>query len=117
MVVRFAVLAGALLVGAGCSSVPRPPPALAQNREVEAFAKAAGWPEAEPLVAFTAAQEFVAARHERDGYEYFQKLAREQPQRPLLLSLEGMLQVRASGEIPLLRRVAWVEEGIGKLDR
>ena len=116
MVVRSAVLA-ALLFGAGCSSVPRPPPALAQNREVEAFAKAAAWPEAEPLVAFIAAQEFIAARHERDGYEYFQRLAREQPQRPLLLSLEGLLQVRASGEIPLLRRVAWVEEGIGKLDR
>jgi glyoxylase-like metal-dependent hydrolase (beta-lactamase superfamily II) len=117
MVVRSALLSFVLLFGAGCSSVPRPPPALAQNREVEAFAQAAAWPEAEPRVAFIAAQEFIAARHDRDGYEYFHRLAGEQPQRPLLLSLEGLLQVRSSGEIPLLRRVAWVEEGIGKLDR
>jgi glyoxylase-like metal-dependent hydrolase (beta-lactamase superfamily II) len=100
-----------------CASVPRPPPALVQNREVEAFAQAAAWPNAEPLVAIIAAQEFIAARHERDGYEYFQRLAREQPGRPILLSLEGLLQARSAGEIPLLRRVAWVEEAIGKLDR
>jgi len=105
------------LVGAACSSAPRPPPALVQNREVESFAQAAAWPNAEPLVAIIAAQEFAAARHDRDGYEYFQRLAREQPQRPILLSLEGMLQARAAGEVPLLRRVAWVEEAIGKLDR
>ncbi len=117
MALRSAALLGILLSGAACSSVPRPPPALVQNREVEAFAEAAAWPNAEPLVAIVAAQEFIAARHERDGYEYFQRLAREQPGRPILLSLEGLLQARAAGEIPLLRRVAWVEEAIGKLDR
>src|SRR5713226_4099164 len=117
MALRSAALLGILLSGAACSSVPRPPPALVQNREVEAFAEAAAWPNAEPLVAIVAAQEFIAARHERDGYEYFQRLAREQPRRPILLSLEGLLQARAAGEIPLLRRVAWVEEAIGKLDR
>ncbi|HEX9572916.1 MAG TPA: MBL fold metallo-hydrolase, partial [Myxococcales bacterium] len=117
MATRSAALFGILLSGAACSSVPRPPPALVQNREVEAFAEAAAWPNAEPLVAIVAAQEFIAARRERDGYEYFQRLAREQPQRPILLSLEGLLQARAAGEIPLLRRVAWVEEAIGKLDR
>jgi glyoxylase-like metal-dependent hydrolase (beta-lactamase superfamily II) len=117
MVARSVLLSSVLLVGAACSGVPRPPPALAQNREVDAFAQAAAWPEAEPMVAIIAAQEFIAARHERDGYEYFQRLAREQPQRPILVSLEGLLQAQAAGEIPLLRRVAWVEEAIGKLDR
>jgi glyoxylase-like metal-dependent hydrolase (beta-lactamase superfamily II) len=117
MASRSAALLGVILSAAACSSVPRPPPALVQNREVEGFAQAAAWPNAEPLVAIVAAQEFVAARHERDGYEYFQRLAREQPQRPILSSLEGLLQARAAGEIPLLRRVAWVEEAIGKLDR
>jgi len=110
-------LVGIFLAGAACSSVPRPQPALVQNREVEAFAQAAAWPNAEVMIAIVAAQEFIAARHERDGYEYFQRLAREQPGRPVLLSLEGLLQARAAGEIPLLRRVAWVEEAIGKLDR
>ena len=117
MAPRSLALLGIILSLTACSSVPRPPPALVQNREVEAFAQAAAWPNAEPLVAIVAAQEFVAARHERDGYEYFQRLAREQPQRPILSSLEGLLQARAAGEIPLLRRVAWVEEAIGKLDR
>lgn len=117
MASRSVALVGIFLAGAACSSVPRPQPALVQNREVEAFAQAAAWPNAEVMIAIVAAQEFIAARHERDGYEYFQRLAREQPGRPVLLSLEGLLQARAAGEIPLLRRVAWVEEAIGKLDR
>ena len=105
------------LIGAACSSIPRPAPQLAQNREVEGFAAAAAWPNAEVAVPIIAAQEFMAARHERDGYEYFQRLAREQPDRPVLTSLEGLLQARSAGEIPLLQRVAWVEEAIRKLDR
>ena len=117
MASRSVALVGIFLAGAACSSVPRPQPALVQNREVEAFAQAAAWPNAEVMIAIVAAQEFIAARNERDGYEYFQRLAREQPGRPVLLSLEGLLQARAAGEIPLLRRVAWVEEAIGKLDR
>src|SRR5438067_3643952 len=117
MMPRSLALLGFALFSAACSSVPRPPPAVAQNREVDAFAQAAAWPNAEPLVAIIAAQQFIAAHHERDGYEYFQRLAREQPQRPILVSLEGLLQARAAGEIPLLRRVAWVEEAIAKLDR
>src|SRR5256885_16387262 len=104
------------LIGAACSTTPRPAPQLAQNREVEGFAAAAAWPNAEVAVPIIAAQEFMAARHERDGYEYFQRLAREQPDRPVLTSLEGLLQARSAGEIPLLRRVSWVEEAIRKLD-
>ena len=114
---RSAALLAVFLSGTACSSIPRPPPPLVQNREVEAFAQAAAWSNAEPLVAIVAAQEFIAARHEREGYEYFQRLAREQPQRPILSSIEGLLQARAAGQIPLLRRAAWVEEAIGKLDR
>src|SRR2546426_4818688 len=76
------------LMGAACSSTPRPAPQLAQNREVEGFAAAAAWPNAEPAVPIIAAQEFMASRHDRDGYEYFHRLAREQPDRPILTSLE-----------------------------
>jgi glyoxylase-like metal-dependent hydrolase (beta-lactamase superfamily II) len=110
-------LVAVALMGAACSSLPRPAPQLAQNREVEGFAAAAAWPNAEVAVSIIAAQEFVAARHERDGYEYFQRLAREQPGRPVLTSLEGLLQARCAGEIPLLQRVSWVEDAIRKLDR
>src|SRR5260370_15474500 len=114
---RFAVFLLFPLMGAACAGVPSPPPQLAQNREVQAFSAAAAWPNAETAVAIIAAQQFLAARHARDGYEYFQRLAREQPQRPIFVSLEGLLQASSAGEIPLLRRVAWVEEAIGKLDR
>ncbi len=114
---RFAVLLPIILIAAACAGVPRPPPQLAQNREVEAFAAAAAWPNSESAVAIIAAQQFIAARHERDGYEYFQRLAREQPDRPILISIEGLLQASSAREIPLLSRVAWVEEAIGKLDR
>ena len=109
-------LVGSLLFSA-CTHAPKPQPAVAQNREIGAFARVAAWPNAEPLIAIIAGQEFAAAHHERDGYEYFQRLAQEQPQRPILLSLEGMLQARAADQIPLLRRVGWVEEAVGKLDR
>ena len=71
---RSAALLAVVLSGTACSSIPRPPPPLVQNREVEAFAQAAAWSDAEPLVAIVAAQEFIAARHEREGYEYFQRL-------------------------------------------
>src|SRR5206468_3459244 len=104
------------LIGAACSAVPKPAPQLAQNREVEGFAAAAAWPNAEPAVAIIAAQEFMASRHDRDGYEYFHRLAREQPDRPILTSLEGVLQARSAGEIPLLQRVSWGEEAIRKLE-
>jgi glyoxylase-like metal-dependent hydrolase (beta-lactamase superfamily II) len=114
MAARFSVL---LCVFSACATAPRPPRALVQNREVEAFAQAASWPNAEPLVAISAAQEFIAAHHERDGYEYFQRLAHEQPQRPILTSLEGLLQARSAEQVALLSRVSWVEEAIAKLDR
>jgi len=45
-------------------------------------------------VALLAAQQYMAAHREQEGYELFRRLAREQPDRPILLSLEGMMQAR-----------------------
>ena len=113
---RSWVLALALLA-VGCSGIAPRPPALTQNRELEAFAAAAAYPNAEPAVALLAAQQYMAAHREQEGYEVFQRLAREQPGRPILLSLEGMMQARMAGDVALLQRVGWVEEAIRKLDR
>src|SRR5712664_749088 len=113
---RSGVLAVAL-VAVGCSGIAPRPPALAQNRELEAFAAAAAYPNAEPAVALLAAQQYMAAHREQEGYEVFRRLAREQPDRPILLSLEGMMQARMAGDVALLQRVGWVEEAIRKLDR
>ena len=109
------LIAVALSAG-GCAFVQHPP-AVSQNRELEAFAAAAAYPNSEPAVAILAAQQYMAARREQEGYEYFRRLAGEQPERPILLSLEGLMQARMAGDVPLLRRVGWVEEAIGKLDR
>jgi glyoxylase-like metal-dependent hydrolase (beta-lactamase superfamily II) len=108
-----------LLLWTACScsgALPRPAP-VAQNRELDALSAAAAYPNAEVAVAILAAQQYVAARRVPDGYEYFRRLAREQPGRPILVSLEGMLQARMASDVSLLRRVGWVEEAIGKLDR
>src|SRR5438067_11871065 len=113
---RWSAIVLSISLFIACSTTPRPPPALAQNRELGSFAQAAAWPNAEPLIAIIAAQEFIAARHDRDGYEYFQRLAREQTQRPILVSLEGLLQARTAGEIPLLSRVSSGVDAIRKLD-
>src|SRR5262245_22760508 len=105
------------LLSAGCSGIAARPAPIAQNRQVTAFSTAVAWPNAEVAVAIIAAQEYAAAHREQEGYEYFRRLAREQPGRPFLVSLEGMLQARMAGDVPLLRRIGWVEEAIHKLDQ
>src|SRR2546430_6374076 len=105
------------LVGAACSGAKPHPPPLAQNRELDALSAAAAYPNADVAVPILAAQQYAAARREAEGYEYFRRLAAEQPGRPILVSLEGMLQARMAGDVALLRRVGWVEEAIGKLDK
>jgi glyoxylase-like metal-dependent hydrolase (beta-lactamase superfamily II) len=105
------------LIAVGCSGVAPRPPALTQNRELEGFAAAAAYPNAEPAVALLAAQQYLAAHREQEGYELFKRLAREQPDRPILLSLEGMMQARMAGDVALLKRIGWVEDAIRKLDR
>src|SRR3989475_3715364 len=105
------------LVCAACSGAKPHPPPLAQNRELDALSAAAAYPNADVAVPILAAQQYAAARREAEGYEYFSRLAAEQPGRPILVSLEGMLQARMAGDVALLRRVGWVEEAIGKLDK
>src|SRR5205809_467637 len=78
---RSWVMALALLAAA-CSGVAPRPPALTQNRELEGFAAAAAYPNAEPAVALLAAQQYLAAHREQEGYELFQRLAREQARPP-----------------------------------
>src|SRR6266850_1380404 len=62
------------LLAAACSGVAPRPPALAQNRELEGFAAAAAYPNAEPAVALLAAQQYLAAHREQEGYELFQRV-------------------------------------------
>jgi glyoxylase-like metal-dependent hydrolase (beta-lactamase superfamily II) len=102
---------------ASCSSNLKETRPLTQNRELDSFKTVAAFPKAEDAVVLVAAEQFMAARRDYDGYLFFKKLSAAQPHRPLLLSLQGMLQARVADAVPLLSRVAWVDEAIGKLDR
>jgi glyoxylase-like metal-dependent hydrolase (beta-lactamase superfamily II) len=106
-----------LVVLAGCSAVPSAKPRVTQNRELEAFKTIAAYPDSNVRVVLVAMQEFLAAHREWEGYDYFGKLADEQPaRRPFFRALQGVMQARVAATVPLLKRVAWVESAMAKLD-
>jgi hypothetical protein len=62
-------------------------------------------------------QQLIATHREWEGYEYFGRLAEEQPnRRAFFRCLQAAMQARVAGDVPLLRLVGWVEDAIGKLD-
>jgi glyoxylase-like metal-dependent hydrolase (beta-lactamase superfamily II) len=102
-----------------CSGAPArvAPPPLTQHRELETLTELAAYPNSETTTLVVAMQQFLATRGEWEGYAFFGKLADEQPaRRALLRSLQGVMQARVAGDVFLLRRVAWVEDAIAKLD-
>ncbi|MBI3988588.1 MAG: MBL fold metallo-hydrolase [candidate division NC10 bacterium] len=102
---------------AGCGSLRAADPPLTRNLELEALQEAVRWPNAAPQAVVALAGQFIASRRDQEGYAYFQERAKTQPDQPLFLTLEGLFQARLAGQVPLLRRVAWVNEAIAKLDR
>lgn len=111
-----------LLLGlAGCGALapargPTPPP-IARDVDSEALEQAVRWPKPTPPVVMQLASRYLATHREEAGYRYFSERAQAVPDRPLFLALSGLFQVRMAAHVPLLRRVHWVEDGIGKLDR
>jgi len=102
---------------AACSTAPRLRTPLSQQRELQSLLVVAAYPNSEMVVVLSAMQQLLAAHREWDGYEYFGALARDQPdRRALYRSLQGVMQARVAGDIGLLRRVAWVDDAIEKLD-
>lgn len=103
---------------AGCRSVPpaRPTP-ITQARPLAALLEVAAYPNADTLVLLTAMQQLTATHQEWQGYAFFGGLADQQPnRRALFRSLQAVMQARVAGDVPLLRRVAWVQDAIAKLD-
>lgn len=102
---------------AACGSTPAPKPPLTQQRPLEALLEMAAFPNSDNLVVFVTMQEFLASHREWEGYAYFDRLAREQPNRRILFrSMQATMQASVANDVPLLRRVAWVEDAIAKLD-
>lgn len=100
----------------GCASTLEKPPPIAQNRELLTYSALAAFPRSEDMVVLTAAAQYLAVGREYDGYQLFERLAAAQPGRPLFRSLAGVMQARVANDVALLRRVAWVESAIEKLD-
>jgi glyoxylase-like metal-dependent hydrolase (beta-lactamase superfamily II) len=111
------LLLGVCAALAACSTTPRPGKPLSQQRELESLLRVAAYPNSDMIVVLSAMGQLLAAHREWDGYEYFGTLARDQPdRRALYRSLQAVMQARVAGDIGLLRRVAWVQDAIEKLD-
>ncbi len=102
-----------VLSSLGILSCGRVPPArkapLTEQRPLEALLTLAAYPNSDTLLVLVTMQQLIATHREWDGYEYFGRLGEEQP-------LQAAMQARVAGDVPLLRRVAWVEDAIHKLD-
>jgi glyoxylase-like metal-dependent hydrolase (beta-lactamase superfamily II) len=103
---------------ASCASVPPPAkPPVTQQRPLAGLLEAAAYPNSADVVVLTTMQQLLAAHRAWDGYTYFGRLAAEQPARaPLFRALQGVMQARVANDVPLLRRVAWVNDAVRKLD-
>jgi glyoxylase-like metal-dependent hydrolase (beta-lactamase superfamily II) len=102
---------------AACTITPSSRPPLTQQRPLDALLQAAAYPNSQTLVVLVTMQQLTAAHREWEGCAYFGRLAIEQPQRRALFrAMQAVMQVRVAREVPLLRRVAWVEDAIRKLD-
>jgi glyoxylase-like metal-dependent hydrolase (beta-lactamase superfamily II) len=112
------VLVLAPVAFSGCGSVTAKEPPGAQQRPLDALLEVAAYPNADTVVVLATFQQLIASHREWQGYDYFGRLAQEQPNRRALLEgLQGALQARVASQVPLLKRIAWVEDAINKLDR
>ncbi len=108
------VTAGLLISdGAGCAGESP----VVRDPELEALRDAVGWPDPDVTVIVTLAGRFIATGRDRDAHAYFEDRARQAPARPLFLALAGFFQARTAGDVFLLRRTAWVNDAVAKLDR
>jgi glyoxylase-like metal-dependent hydrolase (beta-lactamase superfamily II) len=116
--VRAALVLPLLVTACGLPSSHKPDkPPSTQQRPLAALLETAAYPNSGTPLVMVTMQQLTAAHREWDGYEYFGRLALEQPQRRVLFrAMQAVMQARVAGDVALLRRVAWVEDAIGKLD-
>jgi glyoxylase-like metal-dependent hydrolase (beta-lactamase superfamily II) len=106
------------IVTASCAGVPPPTKTpVTEQRPLGALLKAAAYPNSETLLVLVTMQHLLATHREWEGYAYFGRLADEQPgRRALFRSVQASMQARVANDVPLWKRVAWVEDAIRKLD-
>jgi glyoxylase-like metal-dependent hydrolase (beta-lactamase superfamily II) len=109
------MLAGVVgLMMAASNADERP---LMRDVEREALEEAVGWPNPDVATILTLAGRFIATGRNREGYVYFRTRAEAVRDRALFIALEGFFQARSAGDVFLLRRSAWVNAAVAKLDR
>ncbi|HSF03316.1 MAG TPA: MBL fold metallo-hydrolase, partial [Solirubrobacterales bacterium] len=89
---------------------------IMRDLELEALQEAVRWPNAQVPTIMALAGRFIASHRDQEAYAYFRERAKSRPDQPLLLALEGFFQSRGAGEVSLLRRTAWVNEAVARLD-
>lgn len=90
---------------------------ITQQRPLSALLETAAYPNSDILLILVTMQQLMATHREREGHEYFGRLSEEQPnRRALFRALQAVMQARIANEVPLLRRAAWVQDAIRKLD-
>jgi glyoxylase-like metal-dependent hydrolase (beta-lactamase superfamily II) len=90
---------------------------LGANRTLEALEEVVRWPTPSIAAILTLTGQYLAAGRDEEAYSYFRERAAAAPDQPIFGALEGTFQIRMAGQVFLLRRVAWVKDGIAKLDR
>lgn len=73
---------------------------IMRDRTFESLKEAGAWPEADRGTLVPLATIFAATGADAEGLAYFEKLASQQPDRPLLTTLAGFFGVRAGLDIP-----------------
>jgi glyoxylase-like metal-dependent hydrolase (beta-lactamase superfamily II) len=94
----------------------RPDPPVTRHFDLEALEIAVRFDDPTPGVVMNLANQYLATERDHDGHVYFCERARKVPSRPLFTALCGVFQARTAAQIPLLRRVAWVQDALAKLD-
>ena len=113
---RFVVFALPALLALGCARPP-PQPSLTRNLDLEGFEQAVRFKNPSPVTVVALANQYLASGRDADGHAYFCERATQVPDRPLFEALCGMFQARIAPTVPLLKRIAWVNDAMAKLDR
>src|SRR5262249_6705217 len=90
---------------------------LGTNRMLEAWKEVVRWPTSSIAAILTLTGQYPAAGRDEEAYRYFRERAGAAPRQPRSEAMVAAPQIRMPGQVFLLRRVAWVKEGIAKLDR
>ncbi len=113
----LAALALSLGLLAGWGAAAAPPPRPSSDRQLAGLLEAVRWPHPDDAVVMSLVARFIAARQDEAGYRYFGERAAAAPDRPLFLALQGLFQARMASQVFLLRRIAWVDEAVARLDQ